>query len=118
MASMISAAVDMDRLPRLERLRRVQLLCGLTDAELDSLLKSPCAIALGNKAGIVRYGFWLLPMDETLALPTDEAVMMWNPPWSLTAVLPLGLLVQPAEVLRAFQSPPARPAFGGGVPVQ
>ena len=23
--------------------------------------------ALGNKAGIVRYGFWLLPMDETLA---------------------------------------------------
>lgn len=23
--------------------------------------------ALGNKAGIARYGFWLLPMDETLA---------------------------------------------------
>lgn len=23
--------------------------------------------ALGNKAGITRYGFWLLPMDETLA---------------------------------------------------
>ncbi|HYF36934.1 MAG TPA: imidazoleglycerol-phosphate dehydratase, partial [Prosthecobacter sp.] len=25
------------------------------------------ADALGDKAGITRYGFWLLPMDETLA---------------------------------------------------
>ncbi|QJX00751.1 glycosyltransferase family 87 protein [Frigoriglobus tundricola] len=40
------------------------------------------------------------PFDESLLLPlqqaagrnTDEAVMMWNPPWALPAVLPLGLL--------------------------
>lgn len=40
------------------------------------------------------------PFDESLLLPlqraagrdTDEAIMMWNPPWSLPAVLPLGLL--------------------------
>ncbi|MFM8271323.1 MAG: glycosyltransferase family 87 protein [Gemmata sp.] len=40
------------------------------------------------------------PFDEQLLLPlqlhagrkTDEAIMMWNPPWALPAVLPLGLL--------------------------
>lgn len=40
------------------------------------------------------------PFDEALLLPlqreagrdTDDAVMMWNPPWALPAVLPLGLL--------------------------
>src|SRR5215510_1525115 len=40
------------------------------------------------------------PFDEALLLPlqqhagrdTQDAIMMWNPPWSLPAVLPLGLL--------------------------
>lgn len=40
------------------------------------------------------------PFDESLLLPlqqhagrdTQDAIMMWNPPWSLPAVLPLGLL--------------------------
>jgi hypothetical protein len=40
------------------------------------------------------------PFDEALLLPlqrhagrdTDEAIMMWNPPWALPAVLPLGAL--------------------------
>ncbi len=40
------------------------------------------------------------PFDEALLLPlqqhagrdTSEAIMMWNPPWALPAVLPLGLL--------------------------
>lgn len=40
------------------------------------------------------------PFDEALLLPlqqhagreTDDAIMMWNPPWALPAVLPLGLL--------------------------
>jgi hypothetical protein len=40
------------------------------------------------------------PFDESLLLPlqqhagrdTQEAIMMWNPPWALPAVLPLGLL--------------------------
>src|SRR5437763_8719054 len=39
------------------------------------------------------------PFDESLLLPlqrsagrdTNEAIMMWNPPWALPAVLPLGL---------------------------
>jgi hypothetical protein len=48
------------------------------------------------------------PYDESLLLPlqraagrdTDEAVMMWNPPWSLAVVLPLGLLdPRPAQLL-------------------
>jgi len=34
----------------------------------------------------------LLPLQRDAGRATDEAVMMWNPPWSLTAVLPLGLL--------------------------
>ena len=40
------------------------------------------------------------PFDEALLLPlqrhagrdTDDAIMMWNPPWALPAVLPLGFL--------------------------
>ncbi|MDB5313971.1 MAG: hypothetical protein JWO38_8173 [Gemmataceae bacterium] len=34
----------------------------------------------------------LLPLQQTAGRDTDEAVMMWNPPWSLAVVLPLGLL--------------------------
>lgn len=34
----------------------------------------------------------LLPLQVAGGRDTSEAVMMWNPPWSLTAVLPLGFL--------------------------
>ena len=34
----------------------------------------------------------LLPLQQANGRDTDKAVMMWNPPWSLTVVLPLGLL--------------------------
>lgn len=34
----------------------------------------------------------LLPLQQLAGRDTTEAVMMWNPPWTLTAVLPLGLL--------------------------
>jgi len=34
----------------------------------------------------------LLPLERRAGRPTDEAVMMWNPPWTLTYVMPLGLL--------------------------
>ncbi|HEX4607792.1 MAG TPA: glycosyltransferase family 87 protein, partial [Urbifossiella sp.] len=34
----------------------------------------------------------LLPLQLSAGRDTDEAVMMWNPPWALAAVLPLGLL--------------------------
>ena len=34
----------------------------------------------------------LLPLQLAAGRRTDEAVMMWNPPWSLTVVLPLGFL--------------------------
>jgi len=34
----------------------------------------------------------LFPLQVAAGRDTSEAVMMWNPPWSLTAVLPLGLL--------------------------
>src|SRR5438034_6570224 len=33
----------------------------------------------------------LLPLQKAAGRDTDEAVMMWNPPWSLAVVLPLGL---------------------------
>src|SRR5262245_60084432 len=38
----------------------------------------------------------LLPLQRAAGRDTDEAVMMWNPPWSLAVVLPLGLM--PARV--------------------
>ena len=34
----------------------------------------------------------LLPLQQANGRQTDEAVMMWNPPWSLAVVLPLGLI--------------------------
>src|SRR3954454_5750660 len=34
----------------------------------------------------------LLPLQRAAGRDTDEAIMMWNPPWSFTVVLPLGLL--------------------------
>jgi hypothetical protein len=34
----------------------------------------------------------LLPLQLGAGRDTDEAVMMWNPPWALAVVLPLGLL--------------------------
>jgi hypothetical protein len=34
----------------------------------------------------------LLPLQQTAGRQTEKAVMMWNPPWSLAVVLPLGLL--------------------------
>lgn len=37
-------------------------------------------------------GSLLLPLQQAAGRDTDEAVMMWNPPWSLAAVLPLALL--------------------------
>ena len=38
----------------------------------------------------------LLPLQRAAGRPTDEAVMMWNPPWTLTYVMPVGAL--PARV--------------------
>jgi hypothetical protein len=38
----------------------------------------------------------LLPLQRAAGRDTDEAVMMWNPPWTLTVVMPLGAL--PARV--------------------
>jgi hypothetical protein len=34
----------------------------------------------------------LLPLQVANGRQTEDAVMMWNPPWALTVVLPLGLL--------------------------
>jgi hypothetical protein len=34
----------------------------------------------------------LLPIEQSAGRETDKAVMMWNPPWSLAVVLPLGLI--------------------------
>lgn len=33
----------------------------------------------------------LLPLQKAGGCDTDEAIMMWNPPWSFAVVLPLGL---------------------------
>jgi len=37
-------------------------------------------------------GNLLLPLQQAAGRDTQDAIMMWNPPWSLPVVLPLGLL--------------------------
>jgi hypothetical protein len=34
----------------------------------------------------------LLPLERAAGRDTDEAIMMWNPPWTLPLVMPFGLL--------------------------
>ena len=34
----------------------------------------------------------LLPLERGAGRDTDEAIMMWNPPWTLSAAMPLGAL--------------------------
>ncbi len=38
----------------------------------------------------------LLPLERAAGRPTDDAVMMWNPPWTLPYVMPFGAM--PARV--------------------
>ncbi len=41
----------------------------------------------------------LLPLERSAGRDTDEAVMMWNPPWTLSAVMPLGAYdARPAQL--------------------
>ena len=45
----------------------------------------------------------LLPLERAAGRPTDEAVMMWNPPWTLTYVMPLGALpARPGQLAWLF----------------
>src|SRR5215207_2247355 len=41
-------------------------------------------------------GARLLPLEREAGRDTDEPIMMWNPPWTLTVAMPIGLL--PARV--------------------
>lgn len=41
-------------------------------------------------------GELLLPLERAAGRDTDEAIMMWNPPWTLTVAMPVGLA--PARV--------------------
>jgi hypothetical protein len=45
-------------------------------------------------------GLLLLPLEREAGRDTDEPVMMWNPPWTLTLAMPVGLLPpRPAQLL-------------------
>jgi len=37
-------------------------------------------------------GELLLPLERAAGRDTDEAIMMWNPPWTLTLAMPVGLM--------------------------
>src|SRR5262249_34075627 len=41
----------------------------------------------------------LLPLERDAGRDTSEAVMMWNPPWTLTVAMPFGLLPARASQL-------------------
>lgn len=46
-----------------------------------------------NAAGRNPYdGSQLLPLERDAGRDTDEPVMMWNPPWTLSLAMPIGLL--------------------------
>lgn len=50
-----------------------------------------------NATGLNPYdGALLLPLERDAGRDTDEPVMMWNPPWTLTLAMPVGLL--PARI--------------------
>src|SRR5438128_2601871 len=34
----------------------------------------------------------LLPLERSIGRDTDEAIMMWNPPWTLALAMPFGLM--------------------------
>jgi hypothetical protein len=34
----------------------------------------------------------LLPLERSIGRDTDEAIMMWNPPWTLAVAMPFGLM--------------------------
>jgi hypothetical protein len=53
-----------------------------------------------NAAGLNPYDpDRLLPLERAAGRDTDEAVMMWNPPWTLTVAMPFGLLPARASQL-------------------
>jgi hypothetical protein len=46
-----------------------------------------------NVRGLNPYdGTLLLPLERDAGRDTDEPVMMWNPPWTLTVAMPIGVL--------------------------
>jgi len=46
-----------------------------------------------NADGLNPYdGTLLLPLERDAGRDTDEPVMMWNPPWTLSLAMPVGLL--------------------------
>src|ERR1700687_1555271 len=96
--------------PRPSTTRRVVLFGGLTALialaawQVTQLLSDPAILppddfveywAAGrlNAAGENPYDpEKLLPLERQAGRDTDEAVMMWNPPWTLLLVMPFGLL--------------------------
>jgi hypothetical protein len=58
----------------------------------DDFIEYWAAAKLTLEGGNPYDGEQLLPLQRAGGRDTDKAVMMWNPPWTLAAVLPLGLL--------------------------
>ncbi|HEX3149936.1 MAG TPA: glycosyltransferase 87 family protein, partial [Gemmataceae bacterium] len=47
-----------------------------------------------NANGLNPYdGALLLPLERRAGRDTDEPVMMWNPPWTLSLAMPIGVLM-------------------------
>ena len=42
----------------------------------------------------------LLPLERGAGRDTDEAIMMWNPPWTLALAMPFGLMDSRSEERR------------------
>lgn len=82
----------------------VVLAAGLLAGQVRALLADPtvwppddfveywAAGRLALTGGNPYDGAQLLPLERAAGRDTDEPVMMWNPPWALAVVLPLGAL--------------------------
>jgi hypothetical protein len=57
----------------------------------DDFIEYWAAAKLTLDGGDPYDGDQLLPLQQSNGRDTDKAVMMWNPPWTLAVVLPLGL---------------------------
>jgi hypothetical protein len=64
----------------------------------DDFVEYWAAARLALTGGNPYDGAQLLPLERAAGRDTDEPVMMWNPPWALAVVLPLGTLpARPAQ---------------------
>lgn len=81
-------------------LKGAKLLADPTVMPPDDFVEYYAAGKLNARGQNPYDGDLLLPIERDAGRDTDEPIMMWNPPWTLTVAMPIGLLpARPAQML-------------------